>query len=182
MAPCSTCSWAFSPDTRAHYGAPVRWSECIPYRRGRGWSWTRNVPRGSSVGSRADCQLSLVYPLLSYSRSMGDESPLTSYSLILPFHVQFSLMQAADRLSTSLRTALSGKAWKSKQKRIRAYCPSIIYIHYRLYLLNLEHSSKFQLYLRGRVRYTLHCSPVHHKAIYRDKQPFILTVIPMVNL
>lgn len=107
---------------------------------------------------------------------------LTSYSLILPFHVQFSLMQAADRLSTSLRTALSGKAWKSKQKRIRAYCPSIIYIHYRLYLLSLEHSSKFQLYLRGRVRYTLHCSPVHHKAIYRDKQPFILTVIPMVNL
>lgn len=35
---------------------------------------------------------------------------LTSYSLMLPFQVQLSLMQTAGRCSTSLRTALSGKA------------------------------------------------------------------------
>lgn len=35
---------------------------------------------------------------------------VSSYSLILPFQMQFSLTQTADKLSTSLRTALSGKA------------------------------------------------------------------------
>lgn len=35
---------------------------------------------------------------------------LTSYSLMVPFQVQFSLMHTAGRCSTSLRTALSGKA------------------------------------------------------------------------
>lgn len=34
----------------------------------------------------------------------------TSYSLIVPFHVQPLLMQTAGRLSTSRRAALSGKA------------------------------------------------------------------------
>lgn len=35
---------------------------------------------------------------------------------MLPFQVQFSLIHTAERCSTSLRTALSGKAWKEKKK------------------------------------------------------------------
>lgn len=40
----------------------------------------------------------------------------TSYSLIVPFHVQPSLIQTAGRLSTSRRAALSGKAYNGKGK------------------------------------------------------------------
>lgn len=36
---------------------------------------------------------------------------------MLPFQLQLSLIQTADRFSTSLRTALSGKAWKNKRKQ-----------------------------------------------------------------
>lgn len=36
---------------------------------------------------------------------------------MLPFQVQLSLIQTAERFSTSLRTALSGKAWKNKRKQ-----------------------------------------------------------------
>lgn len=41
----------------------------------------------------------------------------TSYSFRVPFQVQPSLGQTAGRLSTSLRAALSGKAWGERALR-----------------------------------------------------------------
>lgn len=59
----------------------------------------------------------LLWQLLQQSarRKRSGRLP-TSYSLILPVQVQLSLIQTADRVSTSRRTALSGKAWKNKKK------------------------------------------------------------------
>ena len=55
-----------------------------------------------------------VYQGISKQCSFQTNTLLTSYSLMLPFQVQPSLIQMAERFSTSLRAALSGKAWKKK--------------------------------------------------------------------
>lgn len=71
-------------------------------------------------GTRDDHELALplVVELEKAQRHLGRDlsacrarqKRLTSYSLMLPFQVQFSLIHTAGRCSTSLRTALSGKA------------------------------------------------------------------------
>lgn len=86
------------------------------------------LQRSRGESSHHHCQLqnkaNPPKPLLSAHRGKKEcadpKSPpprFTSYSLIVPFHVQPSLIQTAGRLSTSRRAALSGKACSGKGRR-----------------------------------------------------------------
>lgn len=66
--------------------------------------------------------------------SSTNQDHLTSYSLMLPVQVQLSLIQTADRFSTSRRTALSGKAW-NRERTQRFGVPVSLCLNLYIYVL-----------------------------------------------